>query len=100
MPMDEQPTPPSGKKILIIEDEHFITELYVRALTKAGYQVSIANDGEKALAQAKTNQFDIILLDIMLPNLSGQEILKHLRNPAEMPNLHSKVIITTNLELS
>jgi len=100
-PMDDQIKPqPASKKILVVEDEHFISELYVRALTKAGHQVSVVNDGQVALEKAKTNAFDIILLDIMLPNLSGQEILKSLRDPAQTPNLHSKIIITTNLELS
>ncbi len=83
-------------KVLCIEDEHFITELYNRALTKAGYDVKVFFDGAKGLEAAKTNEFDIILLDIMLPNMTGVEVLKRLR--AEAPDLHAKVIITTNLE--
>lgn len=95
-----QPTPasPAGKKILVVEDEHFISELYIRALSKAGYIVTVASDGKQALEQAKTDQFDIILLDLMIPNMTGIEVLRHLRNPSETPKLHSKIIITTNLE--
>lgn len=88
----------NGKKILCIEDEHFISELYARALTKAGYEVRIIIDGEEGLAEAKTDAYDIILLDIMLPNVTGIEILKRLRDTSETPNLKAKVIITTNLE--
>lgn len=96
--MDQPAIKPNGKKVLIIEDEQFIGELYIRALTKAGYDVKIIVDGEKALAEAQTNAYDIILLDIMLPNLTGTEILQRLRDP--MANqLKAKIIITTNLEL-
>lgn len=89
---------PSGRKVLCIEDERFISELYVRALTKGGYQVKAIADGEEALAEAQTNNYDIILLDLMVPNLPGIEILRILRDPARVPPLRAKIIITTNLE--
>lgn len=89
---------PIGKKILCMEDEHFISELYVRALTKAGYDVTVEVDGQEGLRLAQTDQFDIILLDLMIPTITGIEVLRHLRNPAETPKLHAKIIITTNLE--
>jgi len=89
---------PIGKKVLCIEDEHFISELYVRALTRAGYDVTVEVDGRQGLALAQSDAFDIILLDLMIPSITGIEVLRHLRNPAETPKLHAKVIITTNLE--
>ncbi|HEY1836002.1 MAG TPA: response regulator [Candidatus Saccharimonadales bacterium] len=89
---------PNGRKLLCIEDEHFIGELYDRALTKAGYDVTVVVDGLEGLKQAQTDQYDIILLDLMVPNMTGIEILLHLRDPAKTPKLHSKIIITTNLE--
>lgn len=89
---------PIGKKILCIEDEYFISELYVRALTRAGYDVTVEVDGRQGLELAKSNSFDIILLDLMIPTITGIEVLRHLRNPAETPKLDSKIIITTNLE--
>lgn len=93
------PTPNSTpKKVLCIEDEHFISELYARALTKAGYEVTVELDGAKGLATAQTDQFDIILLDLMIPTMTGIEVLAALRDPAKTPNLHAKIIITTNLE--
>jgi DNA-binding response OmpR family regulator len=45
----------SNRKVLIIEDEHFISELYVRALTRAGYDVSVEVDGQRGLALAQSN---------------------------------------------
>ncbi len=89
---------PIGKKILCIEDEHFISELYVRALTKAGYDVTVEVDGQKGLGLAQTDDYDIILLDLMIPTITGIEVLRRLRNKDETPKLHAKVIITTNLE--
>ncbi len=86
-----------GRKILIVEDEHFISELYVRALTRAGYDVSVEIDGQKGLDLARTNQFDIILLDLMIPTITGIEVLRKLRGPDSTP-LKSKIVITTNLE--
>ena len=90
--------PSTPKKILCIEDEHFISELYHRALTKAGYDVTMVVDGEEGLKAAQTNQFDLILLDIMVPTITGTEILHRLRDPSLTPNLKAKIIITTNLE--
>lgn len=87
-----------GKKILCIEDEYFISELYERALAKAGYQVHTIIDGPAGLEAAKTNEYDIILLDIMLPNMSGLEILNELRGPENNLDLKAKIIITTNLD--
>lgn len=88
----------TGKQVLIIEDEHFIGELYTRALNKAGYQATVIVDGVAALKEAQTDRFDIILLDLMIPNLTGIEILRTLRDPAKTPSLKAKIIITTNLE--
>src|SRR5215469_2251160 len=88
----------NGKKILVVEDEHFIGELYNRALTRAGFDVTVIVDGLKGLQEAQTDKYDIILLDLMVPNLTGIEILRRLRDTAQTPKLHSKVIITTNLE--
>lgn len=97
--MDDTQTAPTGKKVLLIEDEQFIGELYVRALTAAGYDTRVVVDGAEALEEAKSNLYDIILLDIMLPNLTGTEILQRLRDVKETPQLKAKLIITTNLEM-
>jgi CheY-like chemotaxis protein len=93
----EPQTKPAGRKILCVEDEHFISELYVRALTRAGYSVTVEVDGQRGLDQAKTDKFDIILLDIMLPTITGIDVLRELRGPGA-PQLKAKIVITTNLE--
>ena len=92
------PQNPTGKKVLVMEDEHFISELYVRALTKAGYEVTVEVDGLAGFELARTDAYDIILLDLMIPTITGGEVLRRLRDPATTPKLHAKVIITTNLE--
>ena len=86
------------KKVLCIEDEHFIGELYTRALDNAGYETTLEVDGVRGLELAQTDQFDIILLDLMVPNLTGIDILRILRDPAKTPHLKAKIVITTNLE--
>ncbi len=88
----------TARKVLCIEDEFFIGELYARALSKAGYNIKVIVDGAEGLKEAQTNQYDIILLDLMIPNMTGIEVLKRLRDPALTPELKAKVLITTNLE--
>ncbi len=95
---DQQST--NAKQVLLIEDEQFISDLYVRTLQNAGYAVTVVTDGNEALAQAQTDQYDIILLDIMIPNLTGTEILRRLRDPAQNPKIRAKILVTTNLELA
>lgn len=89
-----------AKKILVLEDEPFISELYLRALKKGGYEADVVIDGREALKAAQGNNYDIILLDIMVPNLMGTDILNKLRNSKATPHLKAKIIITTNLEMS
>src|SRR5207237_1998143 len=90
-------TPPAaGRKVLCIEDEHFISELYSRALTRAGYEVTVELDGQLGLELAQTDRYDIILLDLMIPSMTGIEVLGKLRDPAVTPHLRAKIIITTN----
>lgn len=88
----------SPRQVLVIENEQFISDLYARALHKKGYQVDVEIDGAQGLKAAQTDKYDIILLDLMMPNMTGVEILKILRDPSKTPHLKAKIIITTNLE--
>ncbi len=104
-PTDPQSPPPkpsdkpgAGKKVLCVEDEHFISELYERALKKAGYDVTTIVDGKEGLDEALTDKYDIILLDLMVPTMTGIEVLHNLRGTNQPAKIHSKIIITTNLE--
>jgi CheY-like chemotaxis protein len=85
----------SNSKVLLVEDSKFLRMATERALTNAGYLVSTASDGEEALQVANDKPPDIILLDMMLPKISGPNVLKALKeNPATM---HIPVIVLTSL---
>jgi DNA-binding response OmpR family regulator len=88
----------SQKSVLCIEDEFFIGELYERALRKAGYQATTVLNGIDGLKVAQTNHYDIILLDLMIPGITGLEVLRSLRDPSISPGFKGKIIISTNLD--
>jgi len=88
----------TGTRILFIEDELYIAELYAQVLQHSNYTVKIIADGAVGLQVAQKEPFDVILLDLMLPNMTGMEILRNLRDPAKTPGFQSKVIILTNLD--
>ena len=70
-------------KILLVEDSKFLRLATERALARAGYNVSTAIDGEEAVAKAREILPDLILLDLLLPKVSGTDVLKALkRQPA------------------
>jgi CheY-like chemotaxis protein len=74
------------QSILLVEDSRFLRRVNERALTNAGYQVLTAADGEEALRLASSQPPDMILLDMMLPKLGGQQVLQALRqNPTTSP---------------
>ncbi|MDB5160121.1 MAG: Response regulator receiver protein [Candidatus Saccharibacteria bacterium] len=86
------------KTILIIEDDRFIGEMYVRSLKKAGYEIDWMVDGNDGLIAARNKPYDLILLDVMLPERRGTEILEALRGGAEDLIPNTKVLILTNFE--
>ncbi|HEY8992906.1 MAG TPA: response regulator [Candidatus Microsaccharimonas sp.] len=86
------------KTILIVEDDRFIGEMYVRSLKKANYTVDWMVDGNDGLIAARNKQYDLILLDVMLPERRGSDILEALRGGGEDLIPHSRVLILTNFE--
>lgn len=87
----------SKQTILCIEDDRFIGEMYVRTLEKAGYEVDWVVDGNDGLVTARNKDYDLILLDIMLPERKGNEILEALRGKEDLiPN--TKVVVMTNFQ--
>ncbi|HEV3202113.1 MAG TPA: response regulator transcription factor, partial [Bryobacteraceae bacterium] len=66
-------------RILVVEDERRMAEVLRQALSEEGYTVSVAMDGREGLSLAETGEFDLILLDVMLPGLSGFEVARRLR---------------------
>lgn len=88
----------SIKTILCIEDDRFIGEMYVRSLQKAGYAVDWMIDGNDGLVAARNKPYDLIMLDIMLPEKKGNEILDALRSEKEDLIPGTKVLVMTNFE--
>ena len=72
-------------KILIIEDEESIAELERDYLEISSYEVTICNDGEKGLKEALDNEYDLYILDLMLPGVDGFEICKAIRSKKNTP---------------
>ena len=87
------------KNILIIEDDLRIRRILQLELEHEGYLVSFAKDGKEGLEKAKLIRYDLILLDLMLPEISGEEVCKELRKNSDVPiivltakeNIRSKV---------
>ena len=86
------------KTILCVEDDRFIGEMYVRSLQKAGYNVTWVVDGNDGLVAARNQNFDLIILDLMLPEQRGDQILDALRNNNVDLVPNSKILIMTNFE--
>lgn len=83
------------KKILIIEDEESLSEMYKMKLEQGGYLVFTANQGQIGIELAKTQKPDLILLDLVMPQMDGYQVLKKLRSMKETKSL--KVYILSNL---
>ncbi len=74
-----------GDKILVIDDEPSITELLAYNLRRHGYEVSVAHDGLSALARAREEEPDLIILDLMLPGMDGLDVCRTLRRESRVP---------------
>lgn len=80
--------------ILIIEDEVGISNIERKYLEKEGYLVDQSFNGEDALIKTKENRYDLILLDLMLPGVSGEEIMEYIRTNSETP----VIMVTAKVE--
>lgn len=83
------------KKILLVEDDKFLSEMYATKLTASGFDVEVSFDGQDALTKIKEKKPDLILLDIVLPKMDGFELLQFLRKDDSTKEI--LVIILTNL---
>lgn len=82
--------------VLIIEDDFFIRDLYQKAFQKAGYTVQVAVDGEQGIEALRNGVFDIVLLDVMMPKITGIEVLKTVRSES-FPSHNVPIFLITNL---
>jgi two-component system phosphate regulon response regulator PhoB len=92
-----QPPAPSGppKRILLVEDDDSLANVYLTRLQSEGFDIRRVNNGEEALATALNYHPDLVVLDVMMPKVSGFDVLDILRNTPETANL--KVIMLTAL---
>lgn len=82
-------------KILLVEDDAFLAGMYVAKLNLEGFEVILASDGEKGLKLAQSELPQVMLLDIILPKMSGFDVLKDLKENAKTKKI--PVILLTNL---
>lgn len=73
------------EKVLVVEDDLGIVNFLSLELEHEGFEVTCANDGRTALEFFEKNEFDIVLLDIMIPNLNGMEVLRRIRKKSNVP---------------
>lgn len=73
------------KKILVVDDERPISDIIKFNLTKEGYEVVTAFDGREALEQFEAKKPDLVILDLMLPELDGLEVAKEIRKTSHTP---------------
>lgn len=83
------------KKILLVEDDPLITEIYTTKLKESDFEVVAVSDGKSAFKKLKENQFDLVVLDLVLPELTGFELLTKIRKDSKLKNI--KVLILSNL---
>ena len=83
------------KKILLVEDDETLASVYLERLEAEGFDVRVVGNGEDALSNAVEYKPDLILLDVMMPKISGFDVLDILRNTPETTNVH--VVMLTAL---
>ena len=90
----------TGKSILFVEDDPFMVDMYTHVLKKHGYKIEVAYDGKEGLDKGRQGNYDLILLDIMMPEMLGIEVLKELRGEDGSKLPDTKIVILTNLAQS
>jgi DNA-binding response OmpR family regulator len=82
-------------KVLFIEDDMTLSSLFTMRMTREGFEVLNVNDGETALQQAKEYRPDLVVVDLMMPNLSGYDVIDILRNTMETST--TKIVVLSAL---
>lgn len=83
------------KRILLVEDDPFLIDIYTTKLKEEGFLIDVATTGEECLKKIKEEKFNLLILDIVLPEIDGWEILERLKKEKEHQDL--KVLILSNL---
>jgi CheY-like chemotaxis protein len=87
------------KKILLAEDDRFLRRACETALTRRGLHVVAAEDGEQALALIRSERPDLVLLDLLMPKMTGIEVLRTLRADPEIANIPVLILSNSSREL-
>lgn len=99
-PPGAPPMPPSAPQkysILVVEDDAFLREIYIDTLTRGGYIVDTAVDGDEGYEKIKKGGYDLVLLDIILPKQEGLQIVRTLKeDPNWKPS--APIVFLTNLD--
>ena len=91
--MPEDPTKPERGRILVVDDEPHIRRVLSSILGKQGYDVVMASDGSQGLDELRTEDIDLVILDLMMPGANGLEILSRIRTDPKAAD--TPVIILT-----
>ena len=83
-----------AKKILLVEDEEIMISLLQKKLTKEGYEISVARDGEEGLKAMREVRPDLVLLDIIMPKMGGFEVMEEMNKDKELKKI--PVIVISN----
>jgi CheY-like chemotaxis protein len=90
--------PADGKKVLFVEDDSIIARVYTQKLADEGFQVTLAKDGIDAMRQLPVLKPDLVVLDLMMPRMTGADVLKFIRSHPDLKSTH--VIVFSNSFLS
>jgi adenylate cyclase len=85
-----------GARVLVVDDNEMNRDMLSRRLQRLSYEVSMAENGEQALSMVHEQPFDLVLLDIMMPNISGYEVLERLK--ADNETKHIPVIMISAVD--
>lgn len=83
-------------KILLVEDDPFISEIYIKKLETSGFEVVNVTSGKAVLKEIKEQKFDLVLLDLVLPEMSGTEVLREIRHNRDYDE-NLKIVVFSNL---
>ncbi len=87
----------NAPRILVVEDEPDVAEVLAMLLTRSGYRVDVAHTGQQALASLADTVYDALTLDLMLPDISGLELIRQLRQPSRMADLPI-IVVSARME--
>ncbi|HWY78948.1 MAG TPA: response regulator [Candidatus Sulfotelmatobacter sp.] len=82
--------------ILLAEDDLFLRDIYTEVLSNEGFIVSVAIDGEEVLQKLKQGSWDLVLMDVVMPKMSGIEVLKKIANEPPQKYAHHIVLMTNS----